>query len=102
MVYRILEHTHRRQGMRTNIDIDDTLLAEAMRATGLTTKKATVEEGLRRLAEGHRYARTLALRGRVTWEGDLEAMRIDQTRSPKPGLDPAAPLGAAKPARRRK
>ena len=84
--------------MRTNIDIDDALLAEAMRATGLTTKKATVEEGLRRLAQGHRYARTLALRGKVTWEGDLEAMRLDQPGSPKPGVDPIATTAAAEPA----
>lgn len=40
--------------MRTNIDIDDTLLAEAMTLTGLSTKKATVEEALRRLVRHHR------------------------------------------------
>jgi Arc/MetJ family transcription regulator len=40
--------------MRTNIDLDDSLLAEAMAATGLATKKATVEEALRRLVRQHR------------------------------------------------
>ena len=42
--------------MRTNIDIDDHLLAEAMAATGLKTKKAVVEEGLRTLARLQRQA----------------------------------------------
>lgn len=40
--------------MRTNIDIEDSLMAEAMAATGLPTKKATVEEVLRQLVRHHR------------------------------------------------
>jgi len=61
--------------MRTNIDIDDELLAKAMAATGLTTKKATVEEALRRLVRQRERADALAdLRG-LGWEGDLAAMR---------------------------
>ena len=61
--------------MRTNIDIDDELLSRAMKATGLPTKKATVEEGLHllvRIREQVRAAR--ALKG-LGWEGDLNAMR---------------------------
>jgi Arc/MetJ family transcription regulator len=61
--------------MRTNIDIDDTLLAEAMEAAGLTTKKATVEEALRRLVENHRRRRAIAESAGLGWEGDLHAMR---------------------------
>lgn len=66
--------------MRTNIDIDDDLLAEAMRATGLKTKKATVEAGLRRLAQGNRYAEMLALQGKVEFWPDYnhKALREDR------------------------
>jgi Arc/MetJ family transcription regulator len=61
--------------MRTNIDIDDELLAKAMAATGLATKKATVEEALRRLVRQREQADALAdLRG-LGWDGDLAAMR---------------------------
>lgn len=61
--------------MRTNIDIDDELLAEAMMATGFSTKRATVEEGLRQLVRLRRQAEALAqLRG-LGWEGDLDEMR---------------------------
>jgi Arc/MetJ family transcription regulator len=47
--------------MRTNIEIDDMLLAEAMSASGLDTKKATVEEGLRRMVQSHRRLNDLAV-----------------------------------------
>ena len=61
--------------MRTNIDIDDDLLNEAMAATGLTTKKATVEEALRRLVQRHRRLDALRDLSGLGWEGDLETMR---------------------------
>jgi Arc/MetJ family transcription regulator len=61
--------------MRTNIDIDDALIAEAMAATGLSTKKAVVEEALRRLIRLKQEERTLALYGTVDWQGDLEESR---------------------------
>ncbi len=61
--------------MRTNIDIDDRLLSEAMRASGCKTKRATVEEGLRLLARKKAYASILALRGKIHWEGDPDALR---------------------------
>jgi Arc/MetJ family transcription regulator len=61
--------------MRTNIDIDDDLLAQAMAAAGLSTKRATVEEGLRLLVRVREQAKALAeLRG-LGWEGDLDEMR---------------------------
>jgi Arc/MetJ family transcription regulator len=61
--------------MRTNIDIDDRLLKEAMKATGQKTKKATVEEALREIVKitGQRQALE-ELRG-MGWEGDLDEMR---------------------------
>ena len=63
--------------MRTNIDIDDALLAQAMAMAGTSTKKATVEAGLRQLIRAHAYDGLLALRGKVQWDGDLDAMRRD-------------------------
>ena len=61
--------------MRTNIDIDDQLLAEAMAATGQTTKRGTVEEALRRIVKQQRQIEAIeALRG-LGWKGDLGAMR---------------------------
>ena len=61
--------------MRTNIDIDDKLLAKAMRASGCKTKRATVEEGLRALVRlGAQVQAWKALEG-LGWEGDLDEMR---------------------------
>ncbi len=66
--------------MRTNIDIDADLLAEAMEATGQTTKRGTVEEALRRIVLYHRQAKALdGLRG-LGWDGDLDAMREGRDR----------------------
>lgn len=63
--------------MRTNIDLDDALLAEAMRFSGLSTKKATVEAALREYVEDARRREALeGMRG-MGWEGDLDAMRTD-------------------------
>ena len=64
--------------MRTNIDIDDALLAEAMAATGLKTKRKVVEAGLRLLARRKRQADASKLFGRVRWEGDLHRERLDE------------------------
>lgn len=65
--------------MRTNIEIDDRLIAEAMKATGLPTKKATVEEALRQVVQTARQRQALReLRG-MGWEGDLDEMRSDWT-----------------------
>jgi Arc/MetJ family transcription regulator len=61
--------------MRTNIDIDNDLLAEAMGATGLETKKATVEEALRRLVRRHQRKLALSDMAGLGWDGDLTAMR---------------------------
>jgi len=63
--------------MRTNIVIDDRLIADAQRATGIKTKKGVVEEGLRLLVRLKRQARVRGWRGKLKWDGDLEAMRTD-------------------------
>jgi Arc/MetJ family transcription regulator len=65
--------------MRTNIDIDDELMEEALRRSGLTTKRAAVEEGLRLLIQTRRQAGLRRLRGKVKWEGDLHAMRTGRS-----------------------
>lgn len=63
--------------MRTNIDIDDALMADAMAASGLTTKRETVEAGLRLLAQRKRQAAARELFGAVHWDGDLDRERTD-------------------------
>ena len=62
--------------MRTNIDIDDRLMSQAMRRSGARTKKATVEAGLRLLAETHAQSSIRRLRGKVQWEGELSVSRL--------------------------
>ena len=61
--------------MRTNIEIDDKLMVEALRATGLKTKKDAVELGLKTLVRLKKQQNIRAFRGRLTWTGDLDAMR---------------------------
>ena len=63
--------------MRTNIVIDDKLMREALRATGLKTKREAVEQGLRTLLRLSRQAQIRRLRGKLNWQGDLNAMRSD-------------------------
>ncbi len=63
--------------MRTNIEIDDALMDEALRGAGLKTKRETVDLALKTLVRLHRQREFLKLKGRLQWEGDLDAMRID-------------------------
>jgi len=62
--------------MRTNIEIDDQLMREAMRRSGAKTKRAAVEAGLRLLAKTHAQTSIRRLRGKVVWEGDLNRSRL--------------------------
>jgi Arc/MetJ family transcription regulator len=66
--------------MRTNIDIDDRLIDQAMRHSGAKTKKAAVEAGLRLLAATHSQGSIRRLRGKVRWVGDLNQTRLGRTR----------------------
>ena len=66
--------------MRTNIVIDDKLIAEVQKATGIKTKKAVVEEGLRLLLRMRKQETVRKWRGKLPWEEDLEAMRRDKKR----------------------
>jgi Arc/MetJ family transcription regulator len=63
--------------MRTNIVIDDKLMDEALAVTGLRTKREAVELGLRTLVRLHKQAGMRRYRGKLQWEGDLDAMRRD-------------------------
>ena len=63
--------------MRTNIVIDDRLMAEAMKASGAQTKLEAVELGLKTLLRLSRQAEIRKLRGKLDWQGDLDAMRRD-------------------------
>lgn len=64
--------------MRTNIEIDDKLMKDALRATGAKTKREAVELALRTLVQLHAQEKARELRGKITWEGDLDAIRTDR------------------------
>ena len=64
--------------MRTNIVIDDDLMNEALALSRLKTKKAVVETGLKLLIQIKKQERIRLLRGKMKWEGDLDAMRLDR------------------------
>jgi len=63
--------------MRTNIVIDDRLIADAMRLSGARTKRQAVEESLRLMVRLKRQEKVRKLRGRLHWTADLETMRTD-------------------------
>ena len=65
--------------MRTNIDIDDKLMRQAMRSSGARTKRGAVEEGLRLLIRTRSQRAVRRLRGTVAWEGDLDQSRRRRT-----------------------
>ena len=64
--------------MRTNIVIDDKLMQDTLRATGLRTKREVVELGLRTLLRLRQQEQIRRFRGKLHWQGDLEAMRLDK------------------------
>jgi Arc/MetJ family transcription regulator len=64
--------------VRTNIEIDDKLMKDALKATGVKTKREAVELGLKTLVRLRAQEKVRELRGKITWEGDLNAMRTDR------------------------
>jgi Arc/MetJ family transcription regulator len=76
----------RTNSTRTNIVIDDTLMRQAMQASGARSKREAVELGLRTLVRLQQQGEIRSFRGRLHWEGDLEAQRLD--------ADPQAPTSA--------
>lgn len=64
--------------MRTNIEIDDKLMKDTLKVTGLKTKKEVVDLALKELLRLRRQADLKKLKGKFHWEGDLEDMRLDK------------------------
>ncbi len=64
--------------MRTNITIDDDLMEAAMQATGVKSKKETVELGLQTLVRLYRQQSIRDFKGKLQWDGDLDEMRTDR------------------------
>jgi Arc/MetJ family transcription regulator len=64
--------------MRTNIVIDDKLMRDTLRATGLSTKREAVETALRTLLRLSKQKEIRRFRGKLDWQGDLNAMRSDR------------------------
>ena len=64
--------------MRIDIVIDNKLMRDALRASGLKTKREAVEEGLRTLLRLSEQGEIRRLRGKLDWQGDLKAMRRDR------------------------
>ncbi|MCG7868873.1 MAG: type II toxin-antitoxin system VapB family antitoxin [Candidatus Thiodiazotropha taylori] len=63
--------------MRTNIEIDDKLMDDVLKATGLKTKKDAVELGLKTLIRLNKQGNIKKLRGKLQWTGDLDDMRTN-------------------------
>ncbi|OZY86360.1 DUF2191 domain-containing protein [Cellvibrio mixtus] len=63
--------------MRTNIIIEDSLMADALKASGLKTKKEAVELGLKTLIRLKRQEGIKAFKGKLAWEGDLDEQRAN-------------------------
>jgi len=64
--------------MRTNIDIDDRLMRQALRSSKARTKRAVVEEALRLLIQTRGQSSIRRLRGKVVWNGDLDISRLER------------------------
>jgi len=63
--------------MRTNIVIDDRLMTDALKFTGLHTKREVVEEGIKALIKMKKQENIKSFRGKLLWEGNLDEMRTD-------------------------
>jgi len=63
--------------MRTNIVVDDNLMAEAIKLTNIKTKKGVVDQALKLLVQVKRQEEIRGLRGKLKWEGSLPEMRVD-------------------------
>lgn len=79
--------------MRTNIDIDDHLMREAMKAGPYKTKREAVEAGLKLLARQAAYREILKWEGKLKWEGDDS---IDWTKQPEPAASEAPEVAPRK------
>lgn len=87
--------------MRTNIDIDDELMAKAMQAGPYKTKKDAVEAGLKLLARQAAYREVLKWRGKLKWEGDESIDWTQPTAEPAVAQEPTPKAYAATTGKRR-
>ena len=62
---------------RTNVVIDEELMMQALRSSGCRTKRAAIESGLRLLVQVNSQKKLRQLKGKITWDGDLEEIRKD-------------------------
>jgi Arc/MetJ family transcription regulator len=76
-VYKFTNRYTKVPHMRTNIEIDDKLMKQALRLTGYKTKRAVVEAGLQMLVRVKGQEEMLKLAGKVHWDGNLDEMRRD-------------------------
>jgi Arc/MetJ family transcription regulator len=65
---------------RTNVVLDDKLVSECQKATGIKTRRALIDYALQELLRRQRQKRALRLKGTISWEGDLAAWRAGRTR----------------------
>ncbi len=79
-IIKLLYTLDERHIVRTNIVIDDKLIADAQKVTGIKTKKGVVEEGLRLLVRIRKQGVVRKWRGKLQWDDDLDAMRRDKGR----------------------
>jgi Arc/MetJ family transcription regulator len=84
--------------MRTNIEIDDSLLREAMQATNSVTKRAAVEACLRRVVQLKKQEGIRELFGKIQWEGNLDALRESRVAEPDEGAISSVSLSLARDA----
>jgi antitoxin ParD1/3/4 len=86
--------------MRTNIDIDDALMAQALKAGPFKTKKEAVEAGLEMLARRAAYREILKWRGKLNWQGDesIDWTKPDPSRAALKAVPAPAPAAPAAPA----
>ncbi len=75
--YEINTHLLKGVTMRTNIIIDDKLMAEALKLSDVKTKKGVVDKALKLLVQVQRQEAIRKLKGKLKWEGDLSELRID-------------------------
>jgi Arc/MetJ family transcription regulator len=64
--------------MRTNVVVDDDLMASALKVSGLKTKKDAIEEGLKLLVQVKSQKGIKRFRGKLKWSGSLDEMRLDK------------------------
>jgi len=74
----MVNYTHRRREMRTNVVVDDDLMKSALRVSGLKTKKDAIEEGLKLLVQVRGRKEIKGFRGKLKWSGSLDEMRLDK------------------------